>query len=84
MKPFLFLLTGLLSLRLAPLCAREKINQSLIVNGCIKSTSNLQALNPDKADASASFNCMDNTARIRLSDSETSTAGGLEIQTSGN
>lgn len=84
MKPFLFLLTGLLCLCLAPLYAQEKINQSLLVNGYIRSTSSLQAMNPANPGASASLNWLDNTARIRVGGNGIGAAGGLDIQTTGN
>ncbi|SHN22772.1 hypothetical protein SAMN04488057_11211 [Cyclobacterium lianum] len=84
MKRFLSSLTGLLCLCLGNLYAQEKINQSLIVDGYIRSTSNLQAMNPGNPSATASLNWFENTARIRVGGNGIGAAGGLDIQTTGN
>ncbi|MFO7825296.1 MAG: hypothetical protein R6V72_15265 [Cyclobacterium sp.] len=84
MKPFQFLLTGLLSLCLEPLYAQEKINESLIVEGYIMSSSTLRVQNPNNNKASASLNWLDDIARIRVGGNGTGATGGLDIQTTGN
>jgi len=84
MKPFLFQLSGLIWLCLGSLYAQEKINQSLLVNGNIQSTSMLRALNPANPKASASLNWLNNTARIRVGGNGIGATGGLDIQTTGN